>query len=48
MKTLEVCLGHIKGTCPNCKTDEKNKECPDYTPTTMRTFKVKEYTQNSK
>ena len=40
METLETCLGHITGNCPDCKADEKNKECPNYTPTTMRTFEV--------
>ena len=49
MEELETCLGHITKNCPgfprtgpHCKADEKNKECPNYSPTTIRTFEVTE------
>ncbi len=40
MKTIETCLGHITGNCLNCKSDEKNRECPNYKPSIMRVFEV--------
>ena len=43
METLETCLGHIKETCTHCKTDDKNKECPNYKPVAIHTLEVKEY-----
>jgi hypothetical protein len=42
MKTIETCLGHITGDCVNCKSDEKNKYCPNYSPFKMRVFEVVE------
>ncbi|MBU2576564.1 MAG: hypothetical protein KKF50_02485 [Nanoarchaeota archaeon] len=42
METLETCLGHVIGRCPDCKSDKKNKECPNYKPLKIRIFEVKE------
>lgn len=40
MKTIENCLGHLKGGCPHCTPDEDNKKCPNYRPYIVRTFEV--------
>jgi len=37
-----ICLGHIINSCPECKADEKNKQCLNYQPKIMRVFDVKE------
>ena len=47
MENLETCLGHITGNCPDCKTDDKNKECPNYNPVAMNTFEVVDYSEQT-
>ena len=33
---MKTCLGHIRGTCPDCKEDEYNKHCPAYVEVEIR------------
>ncbi|MFA5060794.1 MAG: hypothetical protein WC494_00565 [Candidatus Pacearchaeota archaeon] len=42
MKTIEHCLGYLKGTCPHCIPDEGNRFCPNYAPYKVRIFEVSE------
>lgn len=42
VRKIENCLGHLKGSCPQCVADDKNRFCPNYLPYRLRIFEVKE------
>ena len=42
-KKYQICLGHIKGTCPHCRMDRFNVMCPNYVPLGIYKIEVDDY-----